>query len=297
MTQLLFWGDPIADQSLQLRNIGETALGFNAVASTITASGGTDTSDVAAALYQQPFDATDPSNTSDFSSSITVYDSLGNAHQVTNYFRKASESGSGNTWEWISMVPGAEATSGVNTIAARGTVTFTTGGAYATSATTVSPDYDFVGGAAQSQALTLDLTELTQYGTTSATIYQNQDGYGSGSIQSISINKEGIITGVFTNGQTRSVGQVVVATFAAPEGLTKQGGNLFTESYDSGPPVIGPAGTSGRGSILSSTLELSNVDLANEFVNMISAQRGFQANSRVISATDEILNELVNLRR
>jgi len=281
-------------------NAGTTAaaaLGFDATASTLTASGGTDTSDNAAPLYKAPFDVDDPSSTSDFSSSITVYDSLGNAHQVTNYFRKAVESGTGNTWEWISVIPGSESTTGVNTIAARGTITFNTSGAYSSSTTTVTPDFDFVGGAAQDQSITLDLANLTQYGTNSATIYQNQDGYGAGSIQNISINQEGIITGVFTNGQTRSVGQVALASFPAPEGLTKQGGNLFSESYDSGPPVIGAPGASGNGTILASTLELSNVDLANEFVNMISAQRGFQANSRVISATDEILNELVNIRR
>jgi len=273
------------------------SLGFDTTAAAVIAAAGTDTSDAAAPFYKPPFDPNAPSSTSDFSSSITVYDSLGNGHQITTYFRLNNIGATGNEWEWFAVIPASEATSGVNTIGAAGTVSFSTAGAFAGTTVTTPADFDFSGGATQSQAITIDLDNLTQYGSNSATIFQNQDGFGSGSIQSVSINQEGIITGVFTNGQTRGVGQVALARFIAPEGLTKQGGNLFTESFDSGPPIVGQPGSSGMGNILSSTLELSNVDLANEFVAMISAQRGFQANSRVVSATDEILNELVNLRR
>jgi flagellar hook protein FlgE len=113
----------------------------------------------------------------------------------------------------------------------------------------------------------------------------------------MSINTDGVISGSFTNGQSRNVAQVALAKFTSPEGLVKLGGNLFTESPSSGQPLIGEPNTAGRGKLLSATLELSNVDLASEFVAMIAAQRGFQANSKVVSTTDEIMNELVNLKR
>ncbi len=284
---------------IEWENAGTTAtaiLGFTSLDHPAIAVAASTTSDEAVPLYQPAFDVANPSNTSNFSSSITVYDSLGNAHQVTVYFRKDSVSSTGNQWEWFAVIPASEATSGINTIGSQGTINFSSSGAYA-GMTTSTPSFDFIGGAAQGQAINMDLTALTQYGSTSATVFQNQDGFGSGALQSVSISSNGIITGVFTNGQTRGVGQIALAKFVAPEGLTKQGNNLFTESYDSGPPVIGEPESAGQGSVLSSTLELSNVDLANEFVGMISAQRGFQANSRVVTATDEIMQELVNMTR
>jgi flagellar hook protein FlgE len=113
----------------------------------------------------------------------------------------------------------------------------------------------------------------------------------------VSISQDGRITGVFTNGQTRTIGQVALAKFVAPTALTKLGKNLYAQTYDSGQPLVGAAGTSGLGSIVSNSLELSNVDLAQEFVNMISAQRGFEANSRIITTTDELMQEVVNLKR
>jgi flagellar hook protein FlgE len=105
------------------------------------------------------------------------------------------------------------------------------------------------------------------------------------------------MTGAFTNGQTRVVGQVALAKFIAPTGLAKLGRNLFGESYDSGQPIVSAPGTSGLGRLAANTLELSNVDLAAEFVNMISAQRGFQANSRIITTTDALMQEIVDLKR
>ncbi len=105
------------------------------------------------------------------------------------------------------------------------------------------------------------------------------------------------MSGVFTNGQTRAIGQIALARFIAPTELSKLGRNLYAESFDSGQPIVGMAGTSGLGRVLANSLELSNVDLAEEFVKMISAQRGFQANARMISTTDELMQELVNLRR
>ncbi len=128
-------------------------------------------------------------------------------------------------------------------------------------------------------------------------MHLSQDGYPAGSLTNISISEDGIITGVFTNGQTRAIGRIALAKFIASDKLSKLGRNLYAESYDSGQPVVGMANTSGLGRVLSNSLELSNVDLAEEFVKMISAQRGFQANSRIITTTDEMLQELVNLNR
>ena len=106
-----------------------------------------------------------------------------------------------------------------------------------------------------------------------------------------------IVTGVFSNGRTRPIGQVALAGFSNPSGLEKTGSSLYRASVNSGLPQIGQAGGGGRGTLSGSTLEMSNVDLAQEFTNLIIAQRGFQANSRVITASDELLQDLVNLKR
>jgi len=258
------------------------------------------------------FDVDDPDNTSNFSSSITVYDSLGNAHVINIYFRKASESASGNTWEWYAVVSASDSESGSTEVQAQGTLTFNTNGALSSESSITYPlasgGFDFTGGATQGQQISFDFGEsiseggtglegTTQFGSNSTTIFQSQDGYASGFLQTITISQEGIITGVFTNGQTRSVAQIALAKFMAPTELTKMGGNLYAESYGSGQPIISTPGESGMGKVLSNTLELSNVDLAEEFVKMILSQRGFQANSRIITTTDELLTELVNIKR
>jgi flagellar hook protein FlgE len=131
----------------------------------------------------------------------------------------------------------------------------------------------------------------------SAIFNQTQDGFSSGALQNISISKEGIVTGLFTNGRSRALSQLILSRFNNQQGLTKAGNNLFTVSSDSGQPLKGVANSAGVGRVLSSALEGSNVDLTEQFVRMISYQRGFQANSRVITSSDEILQELVNLKR
>ena len=136
-----------------------------------------------------------------------------------------------------------------------------------------------------------------QYSGDSTTSFLNQDGYSSGTLKSLTINDDGIMSGIFTNGQTKNIAQIVLAKFISQEGLVKQGNGLYAESFDSGQPIVTAPGNSGTGQILSNTLELSNVDLASEFVKMIIFQRGFQANSRMISTSDELMVELVNLKR
>lgn len=282
-----------------------TKLGFTAD-DTITV-GSSATSDQAGGA----FDVNDPDGTSNFSTTVTVYDSLGNAHDIAIYFRKDSTNPSGNTWEWFAVVDGNDnANSSSDQVQAQGTLTFNTDGALVSESSITYPTggFDFAGGATQDQQITFDFgtstTEggtgtdgITQYGQTSAITNQEQDGYGAGTLQKLSIDSDGIITGVFSNGKTKALGQVVLAKFQNPSGLTQMGDNLFSESTASGQPLVGAPGTSGRGTLHSNALELSTVDIAEEFVKMISAQRGFQANARIITTTDEILSELVNLKR
>jgi len=125
----------------------------------------------------------------------------------------------------------------------------------------------------------------------------SQDGYALGSLQSFTIGADGVVTGVFSNGRNRPIGQLAMAAFANPVGLEKVGDSLWRPTVNSGLASIGTAGSNGRGTLSGSTLEMSNVDLAREFTNLIIAQRGFQANSRVITASDELLQDLVNLKR
>ncbi len=281
-------------------------LGFNAVSSGPLAAGASTTSNNAGGA----FSLSNAGDTSNFSTPVTVYDSLGNAHVVTMYFRKDSLGTTGNNWEWYAVVNGTDTTSGSTEIQAQGTLSFTTAGALNSESAVTYPSggFNFTGGAGQSQLISFDFgTSIaqggtgtdgtTQYGTTSGVSMLTQDGYSSGTLQRISIDADGVISGIFSNGRDLTIGQVLLANFASPVGLTSAGNNLYQETYDSGQPLVGAAGSSGRGTIQSSTLELSNVDIAQEFVNMITAQRGFQANSKIITTTDEILAELVNLKR
>lgn len=293
-------------------------LGYTAdPAAPLAADGSTYTSDAAGGA----FDLANAGNTSNFSVPLTVYDSLGNDHTVTMFFRKESLGSIGNTWEWFAVVDGSESLTGETEIQAQGRVTFDSSGAlhsedpidythYSVSnpGGTAAAGFDFTGGAAGGQNIAFDfgasMTEggtgtngTTQYGTASGVSRLIQDGYSSGTLQRIAINQDGVIQGIFTNGRALNLAQVLLADFSSPTSLSSAGMNLYSETFDSGQPLIGTAGTSGMGLVQSETLELSNVDLAREFVNMITAQRGFQANSKIITTTDELLMELVNLKR
>ncbi|MBI1822295.1 MAG: flagellar hook protein FlgE [Nitrospirae bacterium] len=247
-----------------------------------------------------------PSQTSNFSDSITAYDSLGNSHLVTLYFTETATAAAGNTWAWNAVVNAKDSSTGSPAVGASGVMTFNTNGAL-TSMNTISNAFNFSSGATQGQVIAFNLgtplpggtglNGITQYGSTSAVLNQTQDGYASGTLQSESVSKAGIITGLFTNGKNRTLAQVVLARFNNPQGLTHLGNNLFGVTADSGQPIVGTPNASGIGGILSNSLELSNVDLAQQFVKMIEYQRGFQANGKVITTTDEMLQELVNLKR
>jgi flagellar hook protein FlgE len=138
---------------------------------------------------------------------------------------------------------------------------------------------------------------LSQFGSLATTAILEQDGAAAGSVQSFNVSQEGLVVGAYSNGRTRIIGQLALATFANPEGLEKAGSSNFRATVNSGLVQLGVGGQGGRGLISSGTLEMSNVDLANEFTNLIVAQRGFQANSRVVTTSDEMLQEVVNLKR
>lgn len=143
----------------------------------------------------------------------------------------------------------------------------------------------------------VDFSDLTQFANESNAAVTGSDGYPQGSLDTFSIGPTGEINGIFTNGMSKVIGKVALAAFKNPAGLEKTAENMYQVTPNSGDPIIGVPGSSGLGSINSGTLEMSNVDISNEFAEMISTQRGFQANSRIITTSDEMLQELVNLKR
>ena len=146
-------------------------------------------------------------------------------------------------------------------------------------------------------AVTVDLSTLTGFAGLSTVAGLEQDGRAAGTLQSFTINADGTLLGSFSNGLKQAVGRVALAAFTNPSGLEKAGDSAYRTSVNSGDPQVGTAGSAGRGSLTGGALEMSNVDLSAEFTNLIIAQRGFQANSRVITTSDEVLQELVNLKR
>jgi flagellar hook protein FlgE len=254
-----------------------------------------------------PFDIDDPSATSDYSTSVTVYDSLGKAHTLELHFKKTADV---PTPQWEVNVATAAADvappgTGERVLLATGTLDFGTDGTLSAN-TLTSVNVPWAG--ADAASIALDFGTPTGSGGTgvdgvttaagdSAATYLNQDGASSGDLGGFSIAQDGTVTGMYTNGESRQLGQIATATFTASNALNRAGGGLFTTSADSGDPIVGRPGSGGHGSIESGALESSNVDLASEFVNMIAVQRGFQSNSRSITTADEMLTEVVNIKR
>lgn len=219
---------------------------------------------------------------------INIFDSIGNAHELVATFTKTGT----NAWSVGATVDGAAAT--LSTTSA----TFDSAGAL-TSASPITLTGITPAGAAP-LSIDIDLgtdTPLVQFGGAPSMAAFTQNGNEIGFMQSFVITDDGTITGQFSNGWTKALGTVATATFTNPAGLMRSGESRFQESINSGEPLVGTPGSGNRGRLSPGTLEMSNVDLAAEFTNMIIAQRGFQANSRVITAADEILSDLVNLKR
>jgi flagellar hook protein FlgE len=238
-----------------------------------------------------------------YSTTVTVYDAIGAAIPLTLTFTKLAA----NAWDYTPSVPAAMG----SVLTTAGSIAFDTNGALVSIDGSASPFLDRtftiapVAGGATFDVLWdvwdgdawMPTAGLTGYAASSDTTFVYQDGYGSGSLHTINMDQEGTIVGSFTNGQTRVMGQVVLADFTSPWGLMKVGGSLYAESTDSGQPTIGLPGTSGRGGVAAGSLEMSNVDMALEFVKMITTQRSYQANARVITTSDDLLAELMNMKR
>ncbi len=252
----------------------------------------------------QVFDPLNPATSSDFSSTTTIYDSLGKQHTVDVYWNKTAS----GSWEFHAMTDGGGlngGTAGVATEIATGTVDFDTNGKLVQ--VSQSSNFDPLGATAP-QAITFNLGDptstggtglagITQFAAKSATTFTGQDGAPFGALTNVQINNRGEVMGAFTNGTTRVLGQVAVADFQAADRLQRSGGNMLTETLESGQATIGAPAEGGRASIVAGALEQSNVDLAGEFVRMIAAQRGFQANSKTITTADQLLQELMQIKR
>ncbi len=218
---------------------------------------------------------------------IGVYDSLGNLHNMSIAFKKTGQ----NAWSW-SMKDEAGTVVGGPTA-----VSFLADGRYDPANAAASVSVPFANGAASPQTITLDFSNVTQLASQSEVIMYNQDGLAPGSLVGFNVGPTGEVIGVFSNGMNRKVGQLAMARFVNPAGLQRMGQNLFSETPNSGAGEVGAPGSNNRGQIAAGYLEMSNVDLGQQFTNMIIAQRGLQANSRVITTSDEMLQEMVNLKR
>lgn len=241
------------------------------------------------ALTAAGFDPADPT-TYHNSTAVTVYDSLGNSHTLQNFFVKT---GAG-TWDIFNTVDGVSTT----VLPAPSAVMTFTGTGVSPTVVPATPSISFAPttGATSPQAITLDFGSSTQFGSAFSVNSLNQDGYTSGHLAGFNIGKDGTIVGRYTNGQSQTLGQVVLANFANPNGLQQLGSNAWGESATSGPALVSTPNTGSLGVLQSSALEESNTDLTAELVNMITAQRVYQANAQTIKTQDQILQTLVNLR-
>ncbi|MDB5038224.1 MAG: Flagellar hook protein FlgE [Bacteriovoracaceae bacterium] len=264
---------------------------------------------------------------SQFNMSATAHDSLGNDRTVVTYFRKVAA----NQWSYHVLTDGANLANFTGTgtaVIQEGLLNFNSSGALTSvtnaqvsshlnttgnlvpgdlinpALTAPANEIQWAGGASASGPITFDFGQIagsvaksTQYSAPSAPILTSQDGRANGSLQSINFSADGHVSGSFSNGVTRDMYKIPLATFANDEGLTRAGSNTYVESDTSGTAQIGDANASGRGSIKSNELEQSNTDLAGEFVKIITYQRGFQASSRTIQVAAELLQDLVQLGR
>lgn len=259
------------------------------------------------------FDPNDTQNTTNAREVVTIYDSLGAPRQATVFFTHTGP----NTWQYNIAVAAADAAgtpasppfivqaggTGDLVFDANGTLVSVDGG---TTYPTVTFAFDTTNGASASQAVDFSLGPLSSGGPTTGTPssqfdqpyvtnFVSQDGFAPGTLTALQIDEFGRLNGVFSNGVTQSLAQLALANFGNVEGLTDIGGSRLTESLESGPPIVAAANSGTLGSIRASALEKSNVDLAQQFVNLIISQRAFQANTRTASVANELLSNLVNL--
>lgn len=227
--------------------------------------------------------------------SVTVYDSLGNSHALTLYFVKTATA---NQWSMYGDIDG----SGIANVDLGGgagvpaTLNFNSAGALLTAMPLAGVDVTVSTGATSPLTFDLDLSGTTQFGSKFGVNSVSQDGYASGRLAGLSVGEDGTIQGRYTNSQSKVLGQVAMAYFANTQGLQPVGNNLWVDSAEAGQAVIGAPGSGVLGVIQSGAVEESNVDLTAELVNLIVAQRMYQANAQTVRAQDQILQTLVNLR-
>lgn len=242
-----------------------------------------------------------------FTSPISMFNSVGQEVILSIQFTKQAGA---NAWRYA-LLPNVGAVAAGSPSGTSGTVTFGNDGQLSDingggiQNLTIQLDFSASNPPANAQTLTWNLAttaggtngKLTGFAAESNNNSFVQNGFGTGTLVGLSVSGKGMIQGLFNNGQTDQLFQVALADFLSPTGLSRQGNNLFAQSAESGQPIIGTATTGGFGSIVGSSLELSNVDLASEFVALIQTQQAFQASARVINTTDDLLTEAVNLVR
>jgi len=217
------------------------------------------------------------------STTTTIYDSLGNDHTISLYFSKSNP----NEWNVRTLIDGVlqDTTS----------VTFNTDGSYNAPAT-IPVTWDPGGGATPAQSFDIDLSSSTEFGSNFAVNTLSQDGYTAGQLLGVDVDDTGMVFARYSNGQSQVVAQVVLANFANIQGLKPIGDTAWVETFSSGSPVVSEPGSAGLGLLQSNALEDSNVDLTEQLVRMIVAQRNFQANAQTIQAEDTVTQTIINLR-
>lgn len=239
--------------------------------------------DAGAAAMTPTFDAADTS-TYNFSTSTTVYDAQGKDHLATLYFQKQSD----NVWDI--HIDGDDGTGAQGPA----TVTFDNRGQFVSATGTTTYPFNYAG--AGTANIGVDYSALTQYGSVFDVKELSQDGYSAGQFTSLGVESDGRILARFTNGQSQTLGQIALSRFPSPGKLQQMGDTQWVETFKSGAPVTSAPGSSGLGSIQGGALEKSNVNLTEQLVHMITAQRNFQANSQMISTQDQITQDILNIR-
>jgi flagellar hook protein FlgE len=242
------------------------------------------------------FDITDPGATSNYSTALTIYDTLGQSHTITVYFSKIAD----QTWDWNAVIDGSDVRGGIAgtpQLFGTGEVDFDTSGLLSTT----MPENFYTGSITYANgiaatATNIDFTATTQYGSSSIIQSLHQDGYAAGTLTGINITSEGNIVGHFTNGEVKNIARLALADFPSLNGLERAGNLLFKSSPDSGDPLVNKPGEGGLGQLAAGMLEESNTDLAAEFIKMIITQRAYQANSKIITTTDEMLAQLMSIK-
>lgn len=269
-----------------------------AVTSTVSGIPGAGSATAASTTYAQV------NSEAEYSTVVEVFDSLGDAHTLTFFFFKTAS----NTYEARGFVNDNEVTNGGSTTNPRQITTAANGTGTAAMTLAFSSEGKLTSqtpstftalipwkNGASTSSIAIDLTGFTQYSTSSNVTSITQNGKGIGTVTSLSIEKDGSIFALLSNGQSASIGSIGLANFSNPEGLARSGNNLLQQSPDSGEPIVGRPDSGTLGSVESGQLELSTVDIADQFVKLITLQRGFQANSRIITTINQLLNDIIQL--